>query len=166
MVNDGVLGALRGLLRDPAQQATLRRVTAATNFRVSDELLDAEIEYTASLATAARVSSDDLVSALANEAGCVESFAKAYIKAQDHLDLGQEYPSVEDAADDEDANEQYGGHSQTTLLQYTILYLKLKHQPSDLLRYLKAIREPHATRQAKLLAKFFAEFSADHPECR
>jgi hypothetical protein len=151
---------VRKLLQNSAYKIESQKVIKALSLRLSEEIHDPEIEYTASLLDAARVSTDDIENMIAKDSERLRQFCCAYIKAQPALDLGQEYNPNEDGDDGESSNEEYDGHSQTFLIQYASLYLLLSRQPDGLLDYLKKIREPKAPRQAALLKKFFTNFLA------
>ena len=162
---DGMAQDIRSLLVSELQRSIRKKVFSGTVFRVSEELYDAEIEYTASILRAAHLSANEVEQVLLSEESCLIAFCREYMKAQPILDQGQEYNPDEPPEEEEPDNEQYSGHSQTCLLQYATLYLMLRRKVVDLLLYLKNIREPHASKQATRLHRFFSDFSRRNPHC-
>ena len=162
---DGMAHDIRSLLASHPENLVREKVFAGTAFRVSDELYDAETDYTASLFVAAQLAVKEIERVVLSDEACLIAFCREYMEAQPQLDQGQEYNPDQPPEAEELGNEEYSGHSQTCLLQYATLYLVLKRKPADVAAYLKKIREPYASKQATRLHHFFAGFGRRNPEC-
>lgn len=145
------------LLSTPSYRESTLNIIKGTDAYISPDIDDIEVEYTFSLLEVAHIEESDVEKCIGEDSKKLEIFCRAYMEAQASLDLGQEYNADEENDIEEPSNEVYGGHSQTFLMQYAILFILLSTRPDDILEYLKQIREPKAKKQSVLLKKLYAE---------
>lgn len=149
------------LFSTTSYKGCIQNIIKGTDVYISEDIHDIEIEYTLSLLESAGIEESDVGKCILEKSKKLEIFCRAYMDAQSSLDIGQEYNPNEEGDNGESPNEVYGGHSQTFLMQYAILFILLSTRPDDVLSYLKKIREPKAKEQSILLKKLFAETMDD-----
>lgn len=147
---------MKDIINSMQYQDLLNSVQEISKIKILDEygyLLASRDEQNMKLAN---LSKEKLIKLIEIDKDLIIRFAIYKIDKFRNTKIDQEYPKGEEVEKEND-NEKVLGYSRRFLLMYIIEYYLLKSNPSELKRYLKAIRIPYASKYEKELKELYSK---------
>ena len=141
-------------LRSPKYSELALDVVQRTSKRLCDDLYDAELVHCQKALDAAGLALASIEALLNQDSDRIRKFSVALIRAENAIDLGQDFNPLEEP-EDESSNETYVGHSLTFILTFSILYILIRDDRGRLAQYLKKMRQPKASKYQKAVETIF-----------
>lgn len=126
---------------------------------VCEDVYETEIEFVIECLNAADIDIDIVNNIFNNDELRFWFFCTYFIEVERGLEFDQEFNPAEPMDDEEESEETYIGHSRITVIQYAIYYYLLINNKQKLRLFFTRIRQPHASKYAGRLIKFFDELN-------
>lgn len=147
------------ILNDPKYIEFSKELMLLSKNIVCEDVYETEIEFVIECLNAAEIDIDIINNIFNYDELRFWFFCTSFIEVERRLEVEQEFNPAEPMNDEEEPEETYIGHSRTTVIQYAIYYYLLINYKTKLRLFFTRIRQPHASKYAVRIIKFFDELN-------